>query len=393
MLGARYILGHFRIRRTRTGLTLLGIALVVGVFCYLLCFADGLRRALARSGDPHNLIVLAAPATAESNSAIMHNEAQRLEGLPQAARSADGRPLVSFEYVVQADVARRGDPMHAHAGVAIRGVDPEIALLVHADVELAEGRWFESGTNELVVGVTAARQFVQGTVGASIDCGERTFTVVGVFRAGGGVHESEFWGYGPNVADAYRRAAFSSATVRLPAADPAIVAAASERIAAAGIALRAVAEPEYFAGQTQSARALEGLALVLVTIMGVGAVFAATNTMYAAVAGRTREIGTLRAIGFSGRQIMLGVFAESLAIAGGGGVLGCLGCAALIWLDRSTKDLVGTVTFTSVAFALGLSARNVIWSLAVAVIIGLVGGIWPARAASRLSVVTALRTV
>ena len=323
----------------------------------------------------------------------MHDEAQRLEGLPQAACSALGRPLVSFEYIVQTDVARRGDSSRTCASVAIRGVDPEIAPLVHTDVQLTEGRWFEPGTNELVVGVTAARQFVQGGLGASVDCGERTFTVVGVFRAGGGVHESEFWGYAPNVADAYRRAAFSSATVRLPSAEPAVVAAASERIAAAGIALRAVAEPEYFAGQTQSARALEGLALVLVVIMGIGAVFAATNTMYAAVAGRTREIGTLRAIGFSGRQIMLGVFVESLTIAVGGGVLGCLGCAAMIWLDQSTKDLVGTVTFTSVAFALGLSVRNVVWSLAVAVIIGLVGGIWPARAASRLAVVTALRTV
>jgi putative ABC transport system permease protein len=393
MLTLRYVFWHFRVRRVRTGLTLLGIALVVGVFCYLLCFADGLRRALARSGDPRNLIVLAAPATGESNSAIMHYEAQRLEGLPQAARSAQGRPLVSLEYVVQTDVARRGDRSRAHASVAIRGVDPEIALLVHRGVELTEGRWFELGTNELVVGATAARQFVPGTLGASIDCGERTFTVVGVFRAGGGVHESEFWGHAANVADAYRRAAFSSATVRLPSAEPAVVAVASERIAAAGIALRAVPESEYFANQTQSARALEGLALVLVTIMGVGAVFAATNTMYAAVAGRTREIGTLRAIGFSGRHIILGVFAESLAIAVGGGVLGCLGCAAAIWLDRSTKDLVGTVTFTSVAFAVGLSTINVVWSLAVAVIIGFVGGIWPARAASRLTIVTALRTV
>lgn len=393
MLPLCYIFGHFRVRRTRTGLTLLGVALVVGVFCYLLCFADGLRRALAHTGDPRNLIVLAAPATSESNSAIMRDEAQRLEGLPQAARNATGRALASLEYVVQTDVTRRGDTSRARASAAIRGVDPDIARLVHPDLELAEGRWFQPGTNELVVGATAARQFVQGSLGAMIECGDRTFAVVGVFRAGGGVHESEFWGHSSNVADAYRRVAFSSATLRLPSAEPAVVAAASERIFAAGIGLRAVAEPEYFASQTQSAQALEGLALALVTIMGIGAAVAATNTMYAAIAGRMREIGTLRSIGFSRQQIMLGILAESLAITLAGGVLGCLGCAAAIWLDRSTKDLVGTVTFTSVAFAVGISTVNVLWSLVVAAAIGLLGGIWPARTASRLPIVTALRTV
>ncbi len=391
MLPLNYTFGHFRVRRMRTMLMLLGVALVIGVFCYLLCMADGLRRALARSGDARNLIVLAAPATSESNSAVMRDEAQRLEGLPQAARSPAGRPLVSLEYVVQTDVTRRGDPSRAHASAAIRGVDLELARLVHADLELSAGRWFTPGADELVVGATAARQFVQGSLGAKVDCGDRTFTVVGVFRAGGGVHESEFWGHGSNVAEAYRRAVFSSATIRLPSAEPSLIAAARDRIAAAGIGLRAVPEPEYFAGQTQSAQALEGLALVLVTVMGVGAAFAAANTMYAAIAGRTREIAMLRAIGFSGWQVMLGIFTESLAIALAGGVLGCLGCAALIVFDQSTRDLVGTVTFTSVAFRVGLAPVNILWSLLVAISIGLLGGIWPARAASRLTIVSGLR--
>lgn len=388
-----YAVKNLHVHRIRSTLTVLGVGLVVGVFCYLLCFAEGLRRALARSGDDHNVIVLAEPATAESNSEIRYDEYPLLKALPQAAQDAQGRPLVSAEIVVQTDVTRRGDASRAGASIAVRGVDPEVARPVHPSVTLAAGRWFAAGADELMVGEAATRRFNEGTLGAKVECGNRTFTVVGVFRAGGGVHESEFWGYFPNVSDAYRRPAFSSATVRLRADDPATVAAACARIAAAGIALRAIPEPEYFSSQTQNARVLEGLALVLLFIMGTGAIFAATNTMYATVSGRTREIGMLRAIGFSSRRVLAGVLAESLILAAGGGVLGCLGCAAVVLLGQGMKDLVGTVTFTSVAFTIQLSAFNVAVSLLAALLIGLLGGFWPARAAGRLPVVQALRTV
>ncbi|HVP13618.1 MAG TPA: ABC transporter permease [Phycisphaerae bacterium] len=393
MLPLRYVIGNLRTHRIRSALTMLGVGLVVGVFCYLLCFADGLRRALARSGDERNLIVLAEPATAESNSEVRQDEFQRLKGLPQAAQDSQGRPLVSAEIVVQTDVTRRGDPSRTSASIAVRGVDLEIAGLVHSAVRLVDGRWFQAGANELVVGEAAARQFNEGAIGTTVACGDRSFTVVGVFAAAGGVHESEFWGHSSNVAAAYRRPFYSSATVRLRAADAATVAAAGERVAAAGIALRAIAEPEYFAGQTQNARVLEEMALVLVFVMGIGTIFAAMSTMYAAVAGRTQEIGVLRAIGFSGRSVLSGVLLESLLLAAGGGVVGCLGCAAVVLLDRGMKDLVGTVTFTSVAFSVQMSMSNVALSMMVTAVIGLVGGFWPARAAGRLSVVQALRTV
>lgn len=391
LLSARYALANVRVRGSRAALTGLSVSLVVAVFCYLLCFADGLRGALAHSGDDRNLIVLAEPATAESNSALWQDQLQKLKGLPQAALDSHGRPLVSPEVVVQTGVTRRGDDSAASATIAVRGIDPEPALLIHTDVQLVAGRWFAPGADELVVGLAAARQFSEGALGATLTCGERSFTVVGLFSARGGVHESEFWGYSSNIADAYRRTLFSSAVVRLQSADAACVAEASQRIAAAGIALRAVAEPAYFAGQTQSARALEVLALILVVIMGSGAVFAAMNTMYSAVAGRTREIGTLRALGFSRARVMLVILGESLTIALGGGVLGCLACAAYIRLDGGARDLVGTATFTSVAFTVVLTGLNVGRSLAIAALVGLFGGFWPARAACRLSIVRALR--
>jgi len=387
-----YEFRNLRVRSSRTLLTMLTVALVVGVFCYLLCFADGLCRALARTGDPQNLIVIAEPATAESNSAISHEDVPRLKGLAHVAVDAGGRPLVSPEYVVQTNVTRRDDDSGAGVSVTLRGVDLGVALPVHPQVALTAGRWFRAGTDELVVGHAATRQFTHTTIGSTLDCGDRTFTIVGVFRAGGGVRESEFWGHFANVADAYRRSMFSSATVRLNSADPALTAVAVERIASAAIALRGLPEPAYFATQTQNARVLQGLATTLVLIMGTGAVFAAMNTMYASVVGRTREIGMLRAIGFSRTSVRLGILAQSLALALTGGLIGCLACAAMILLDHSTKDLVGTTTFTSVAFTVGLSGANLLLSLAVAALMGLCGGLWPARAASRLSVVQALRT-
>lgn len=391
VLSLRYQLQNLRIRGARNALTVLGVGLVVGVFCYLLCFADGLRRALALSGDPRNVIVLAEAATAESNSAIFRDDLHKLEGIPQVARTADGRALVSPEFVVQTNVQRCGDPSGAPASVVVRGVDPDVALQVHGGTELVAGRWFRAGADELVVGAATARQFAGTTIGAALECGEHTFTVVGIFRAGGGVHESELWGYFANVAGAYRRQAYSSATVRLQSAERSVLAETNDRVASAGIALRAVPEPAYFASQGANARALEGLALGLVVIMGAGAVFAAMNTMHAAVTGRTHEIGMLRAIGFSAPRILLGILTEALLLALTGGLLGCAASAAVILLDRGTKDLVGSATFTSVAFRVGLSSVNVALSLCVAALIGLLGGYWPARAASRMPVVNALR--
>ena len=393
VLNLRYQIQSIRVRGPRTLLTIVGTGLVVAVFCYLLCLADGLRRALARSGDPRNVVVLAEAATAESNSAVFHDDVHKLEGIPQVERDPSGRALVSPEVVVQINVTRQHDPGGAEASVVVRGVDPDVALQVRPNVALRDGRWFAPGTDELVVGRAATQQFNQMNLGATIACGDRMFTVVGIFEASGGVHESELWGYAPNVEAAFRRAAYSSATLRVPSAAAATVAGACERIAAAGIALRGVPEPAYFATQAGNARMLEGLALALVIVMGAAAGLAALNTMHAAVAGRTREIGMLRAIGFSRSRIVLGILAESLVIALAGGVLGCLACGLVILLDHGAKDLVGTATFTSVAFTLGLSAANVALSLSVAGVIGVLGGLWPARTAGRLAVVEALRSV
>lgn len=391
MLPLAYGLRSLLVRRLQSLATLLGVALVVGVFCYLLCFADGLNHALQITGDPRNLIVLADGATAETNSALSNEDARRLISVPNVARADDGRPLVSPEVVVQTDVVRRGDRSGTRAGVVVRGIDLDAARAVHRGIELIAGRWFRDATDELVVGADAAGRFEGLQIGSTIDCGERTFAIVGLFTAGGSARGSELWGHWSNVRAAYRRERFSSAVVRLRTSDPAAIGAAVRRIESAGISLRAVPEREYFANQAQSAQVIRALATGLLLIMGAGAAFAATNALLASVAGRTREIGMLRAIGYSRRAVLIAILIESLLVALGGGLLGCLGCFVFIQSAAATGDLVATATFSSIAFDVRITGRIVALSLAGAAAIGLLGGYWPARAAAGLPVVRALR--
>lgn len=377
-------------RRWSTLATVLGIALVVGVFCSLLSLADGLRRALLVTADAHNVIVLAEGATAESSSSVSNAEAARLWTVPDVARDASGQPLVSCEVIVQTSVTRRGDRSETTALAAVRGVDLEAARAVHDGIKLVAGRWFQVGRDEVTVGQTAAARFHPGRIGQELACGGRTFEIVGVFSAGGGAHESEYWGYISNVQAAYQRDRYSSVVVRLDTTDATAAAAAIDWIGAGHVALHAMTEPAYFGTQMSNARVVQGLALLVVAIMGVGAVFAAMNTMYTALAGRTREIGMLRAIGFPKATITIGLIAESTAIALIGGVLGCVASAVLV-LALGTSDLVGTQTFTSVAFAMRPSPPATAVSLGVAVTIGVLGGVWPARRAVRTSIVQTLR--
>jgi len=390
MLPFAYDLRNLQVRRLRTWSTLLSVGLVVGVFCYLMCFADGLRRALLRTGDPHNLIVLAEGATAEANSSISHDEAARLAAVPRVARGPDGRLLVSPQVILQTNVMRRGAGEGGYVSVVVRGVYAGVALQVHRQVELAAGRWFRAGADELVVGLKAAERFAVD-LGASMDCGERTFKVVGVFHAAGSAHESELWGHLSNVAAAFRRTRYSSVVVRLAASDAAAVGAARERIASAGIGLRPVPEPEYQAERARGAGVIRALATALALLMGAGAVFAALNTMHASVAARIREFAVLRAIGFSRRSVTLAVLLESLALAIAGGLLGCAACAVFLHAGHTTRDLVAGSTFSSIAFDVTLTPGSLGLSLGVAAAIGLLGGLWPARAATRPPVVVALR--
>jgi len=371
----------------------MGVALVVGVFCHMLALSHGLRETLTVTVDPRNLLVLAEGATSESNSALSHEEANRLAALPHLSWGTGNRPAVSAEVVVQMSVGRRGDDTGAEAGVAVRGVDLDVASTVRPGVRLTEGRWFQPGADEIVVGRTAAVQFTNSEVGAIVECGDRRMQVVGIFESGGGVHESEFWGHISNVAAAYRRDMYSCAMLRLDSSEEAIMREVIDRIESSSVALRGVPEKTYCMSQLENARLVRDLALLLLILMSIGAIFAAMNAVQAALAGRIREIGMLRAVGFPASAVLSGLIAESTAMALAGGFLGCTAAAVLLEISGNIHDLVGTTTFTSVAFRVHIGVVEVAYSMTVAVMIGLLGGMLPAIHAVRIPVVHALRAV
>ena len=391
MLPLSYHLRSLHVRRVHTLATLGCVALVAAVFCYLLCFAQGLRRVFERSGDPRNMIVLAEGATAESNSAVTHDEFRKLESVPHLAVDADGGLCLSPEVVVQTEIARRDDSSGARAGVPVRGVYPDAALRVHAQIELISGRWFGAGRDELLAGVKATERFEGVEVGATIECGRRTFTIVGIFRADGGAHEGELWGYLSNVAAAYQRRRYSSVRLRLDSSREAAVTEAAGRIAAAHVALRGVSEQDYYSDQAGGAATIERMALGIALVMGVGVVFAAMNSMHASVAGRAREFAMLRTLGFTPASVLAGIMLESLAMSLAGGMLGCGACALVIALGGQTRDFGTTATFASVAFAVRMTWQAVAGSIGVAALIGGLGGFWPACTAARAPLATALR--
>jgi len=387
---------HWRnlfVRKTTTLLTVLVIASVVGVFAYMLGFASSLGRSLAMASDVRKIIVIKRGATAESNSAIPIEDFVKLSQVnaETAVDPKTGAPLQSPEMLVQVSLPRLRDNGKTFANVAVRGVTDK-AFAVHNTVRIVEGRMFETGGREVVVGQAAANQFKGVRVGDTINLGyggDRGYSVVGLFSAGGGPLESEIWGYLPSLSNAYNRSMYSAASLRLKGdAQPAEVI---EKIEGPAIQLSAQTEKDYWEQQSKLIRVYLGIAYTLVSVMCVAAVCSIANTMYAAVAGRTREIAMLRTIGFSGRQIQSGFILESVLLSLIGGLLGCLACQAWLSFVGSTKDMFGANTFTTLAFQIRLTPVTIVIAMASVTIVGVLGAYFPALRASRVQVISALR--
>ncbi len=386
---------HWRnlfVRKSTTLLTVLVIASVVGVFTWMLSFAVAMRNSLARASDTHKLIVLKPGATAESNSAIAVGDYNRLSQVTGAARDpATGGILLSPEMTVQVSLPRLRDGGRTSANVAVRGVT-EAAFRVHRNVAVREGRSFRVGAAEVIVGAAAARQFGGLEIGRTINLGyggNRGFTIVGHFTAAGGPMESEIWGYLPLLMNAYNRTMYSSANLRLR--DDADLAAAIAQIKGPAIQLFAQTEPQYWEGQSRFIRIYLAIAYVLVGIMSLAAVFSVANTMFSAVAGRTREVAMLRTIGYAPRQILMGFLLEAVLLSLLGGVAGCAACAGWLAFVSDTKDMFGANTFTTLAFAIRITPAIVGISLLLVSLVGVVGALVPAIRAGRIQVIAALR--
>ncbi len=386
---------HWRnlfVRKTTTLMTLLVVAAVVGVFQWLLGFADAITDSFAVATDPRKLIVLKPGATAESNSAIAIDEFNALYQVADLARDpATDRPLISPEMIVQVSLPRLRDGGKTFANVAVRGVTDE-AFLVHRNISL-HGDGFSRAEREVIVGQAAARQFGGLEVGDVIHlgyAGDRVYRVVGTFSAGGGPMESEIWGYLPSLMNAYNRTTYSSAGVLIaPEADAKSVIA---QIAGPAVELSAMTEGDYWEAQTRLMAVYLGISYVLVVIMSLAAVFSIANTMFSVVAGRLGEIAMLRTIGFSRRHILSGLIYESVVLCTVGGALGSAACTAWLIGVGNTKDMFGANTFTTMAFEIRMSGLIVGGSLGLVVLVGVLGAIVPALRAARMHVVMALRT-
>ena len=376
------------VRRWTSIFTAGGIGLVVAVTILLAGLVGGLQRMLVGTGDPDNLVVLRKGATNDGSSFLTREAVQIVRALPGIATGADGRPLVSPEIINQPFMRTREG---GRENVLVRGIEP-VAFEVHRDVRLVEGRMLQPKLGEVVVGKGVALRHDGAHVGGRLSFGRRTWTVVGVFDGGGTAFDSEIWADLSDVQDDARRPSGCSG-IRLRVAPGADRQALVERIAAdARVTLEGKPETVYYEEQAEAANSLYVLVLVLAVIMATGATFGALNTMYAAVAGRTAEIGTLRALGFSRTAILLSFLSESLLLAAGGFVGGVVLGVAAMWAVNTLLQGVAfsMMTFSVATVLLQPSTTGVLLGLLFAIAIGGLGGLAPAWRASRLRVVDAL---
>ena len=388
-LPLRYSLGNLLARRTRTALTLGVVAVVVLATTLLLALVSSLRRTLISTGSPDNLIVLRKGATNDGSSALPLDAYQALRYFEGIARGADGEPLVSPELVVQPFFRTRDG---GRENVLVRGVEP-VALAVHDSVRIVEGRMFNPSSGEVIVGDGVAGRYEGAAVGEQIRFGRGTWQVVGRFASGGDSLESEVWVDVRELArDAKRPLPYSGLRVR--AAPGADLDALARRIGdEPRWALEAERETAYYAEQSKSADALYLIVIGLAVLSGIGAICGATNTLYASVQARTAEIGTLRALGFSRGAILSAFLIESLLMASAGFAIGGLFAWGLAAAISSSLGGVGfaAATFTTSVIDLHVGFLDLCWAALLSLVIGLVGGWFPALRAARLRPMEALR--
>jgi putative ABC transport system permease protein len=385
-LPLQYNLRNLVVRRAMTLMTAGGIALVVAVLVLTLALAHGFSATLVATGRADNAMIVRGGATSEMMSSVTRETARVVAADPAVARGADGEPLALPELVVLVNLVRRSDPTLS-SNVTVRGVDPRV-LDLRPEVQLREGRLFRPGLDEVVVGRGLGARFVGCRLGEIIRMGGRDWRVVGVFDAGGSGFDSEIWGDGEVFLPVFERNGYSSLTVRLR--DVALLPALQARLEAdPRLQVEARIEHEYYRAQSgQLAAVIRALGLFLVVVMAAGAVFGALNTMYAAVGSRSREIATLLALGFPPRAILASFLVESVLLCLIGGVLGCLLALPVHGVSTGTTNWS---SFSEVAFEFRLTPGILATGLLTSVLLGLVGGWFPARAAARRPVSEALR--
>jgi ABC-type lipoprotein release transport system permease subunit len=365
--------------------TAVGIGLVVAILVLALALAHGFQQSVVATGSARNALVMRTGADSELTSGIDQAGASILRGLTDVALGPGGHPLVTSDMVVLINQERTGGK--GSSNVTIRGVDHE-GMVLRDRVKITAGRMFEPGAAELVVGSRIATRFVGFGLGDQVKLGQRAFTVVGVFEAGGTAFESEVWGDVAILSPVLRGGGYSSVTFRMK--DPARFAALKKQLEAdPRLGVQVQREDVYYANQSDGlATTIRIAGVFIVLIMAVGAIFAAMNTMFAAVGARTREIATLLTLGFGPLAVMTSFVLESVIVALVGGVVGCLLALPINGMATSTTNFA---TFSEIAFAFQLTPSILLIGLGFAFVLGVVGGILPAWKASRLPLAAAMR--
>ena len=383
----KYSLRSIAVRKGSSAMAVGGIALVVVVFVTLLSLAAGFQKVVTSSGSPQNVIVVRKGADAELQSQVMRETARIISELPLVA-AEDGRKLVSFESVLIVARPKQGG---GETNVTIRGAPPQ-ARNVHTDVRLTRGRWYTPGSNEAVVGVGLARRLQDVGIGQTMTIGRNTWHIVGLFEAAGSSLESELWMDGDLLQNTFHRdGVFQSVLFR---------AAGSARDAVRELTvlidtdprfrtIQAMTEKEYYEKQAKlMSDLITILGGILTTIMSIGAIVGATNTMYAAVSQRKREIGCLLAMGFTPEAVWLAFMAESLLLATLGAILGC---AVSLLFNGMKTGMTNWATFSETAFQFLVTPEILATAVVLSLLMGFVGGVLPAFHAARMKVVDALR--
>lgn len=373
-------------RKGSTAAAVFGIAGVVAVLVAVLSIAKGFRHAMTVSGSPDNAIILRSGADGEMMSGLDGPSTRLIADTEGVARGGEG-PMASAELFVIINMPMRSTG--SDANVPLRGVEPA-AFEVRDQIEIVEGRKFEWGKNEVIVGSGASLEFAGLEVGDKIPVGKEEWAVVGRFNANGGISESEIWTDAAVLQPAYRRGnSFQSVYAKLDSPD-AFQDFKDRLTTDPRLNVKVVRQSEFYAEQsTMVTNLITGLGTLVAVLMGIGAIFGALNTMYTAVSSRIREIATLRALGFRASPVVISVLVESLVLALVGGAIG--GGLAYIVFDGFRAATLNWQSFSQVAFAFDVTPDLMVEGIVYAALIGLVGGLFPAIRAARMPVATALR--
>jgi putative ABC transport system permease protein len=381
-----YNIRSVKARWTSTIVAVAGIAGTVGVFIAMLSLARGFRATLVSSGSADNALITRAGATSEMTSGVSLDSVKIIQDAPGIARGADG-PLLTPEAVLMAPIPLRSTGTDAN--VELRGVSPNV-FAIRRNIKIIEGRMFQPGLSELVVGKNAMATYSGLTLGSTIGLGSARWQVVGIFDAGGSAFDSEVWGDAHLLNGAYNRPDTLSQSVTVHLASPAALQQLKDSLTAdPRLNVDVTREIDYYSKQsTRMTMLITRLGGFVASIMAIGAVFGALNTMYSAVAERGREIATMRALGFGAAAVVISFLIEALLISFVGGGLGCLAVLPLNGLTTSTMNFQ---TFSSLAFAFKITPELLVKGIFFALTMGLIGGLLPAVRAASGPVASALR--